>query len=498
MRLRSLTTLPELGLELVTGEAELDRFVRWVVTQDLVDPSRYLSGGELVLTGLAWHRDAADSETFVAALARARVAGLAAGDARLGAPPDDLVQACRRHRIPLFRVPEQVAFSTITERIMRALSAERASDVAALLDRHRQLVAGTGVGSVLDLVERDLGLRGWVVSATGRALAGPHPGPPPQVRTACLAEGRLPALSTVAGQPYSIFAVDEHGTSRAADWFLVFAGNFHDWATERRAMVGELAAIVSLERARGDDRQSAQGRLAEELIDLVVSDARPADIVARLNLTGIGSGPYVAIAAAAAEGLRPSEVRALVREILAGTAAATGVVDGETIALVPTGHPPLAVVQEALDVLAPALTGTRLSIGVSGAVDADGLRGAVEEARYARRMAAGRNQGASVVGQDELATHMLLLAGVPDEVRHMFRLRLLDPLTSYDADNGADLVHTLHTFLHANGSWTRSAELLHVHVNTLRYRIARIEELTGRDLSRLADRVDFFLALALR
>lgn len=49
-----------------------------------------------------------------------------------------------------------------------------------------------------------------------------------------------------------------------------------------------------------------------------------------------------------------------------------------------------------------------------------------------------------------------------------------------------------------SGSWTKCADLLHLHVNTLRYRIQRIEELTNRDLSRLEDRVDFFLALALR
>jgi DNA-binding PucR family transcriptional regulator len=36
---------------------------------------------------------------------------------------------------------------------------------------------------------------------------------------------------------------------------------------------------------------------------------------------------------------------------------------------------------------------------------------------------------------------------------------------------------------------------MYVHVNTVRYRIGRIEELTGRDLSALPDRVDFFLAL---
>ncbi|MFE3029345.1 PucR family transcriptional regulator, partial [Nocardia tengchongensis] len=148
--------------------------------------------------------------------------------------------------------------------------------------------------------------------------------------------------------------------------------------------------------------------------------------------------------------------------------------------------------------LEPGLQLSRLSVGISGAVDGEGLRGAVEEARYARRMAAERQQPTSVVRHDELATHMLLLASVPDEVRRMFRVRLLDPLRVYDQDNRADLVHTLETFLEVSGSWTKCADLLHVHVNTLRYRIQRIEELTNRDLSRLEDRVDFFLALALR
>ncbi len=37
--------------------------------------------------------------------------------------------------------------------------------------------------------------------------------------------------------------------------------------------------------------------------------------------------------------------------------------------------------------------------------------------------------------------------------------------------------------------------MLHLHVNTVRYRIGRVEELTGRDLGRFSDRVDVFLAL---
>ncbi|MEV4676436.1 helix-turn-helix domain-containing protein, partial [Actinomadura sp. NPDC049382] len=122
---------------------------------------------------------------------------------------------------------------------------------------------------------------------------------------------------------------------------------------------------------------------------------------------------------------------------------------------------------------------------------------AVEEARHARRLAAARPDPACVVRHDELATHVLLLASVPDDVRRMFRVRLLDPLLDYDRAHGADLVRTLETFLRHSGSWTRCAEQLHLHVNSVRYRIQRVEELTGRDLSRLEDRVDFFLALRL-
>ncbi|WP_429413559.1 PucR family transcriptional regulator [Nocardia sp. GAS34] len=498
MRLRSLLAMTDLGLELVTGEEELDRFVRWVVTQDLPDPSRYLSGGELVLTGMQWRSAPQDSDAFVAALARAKVAALATGDARYGEPPEDIIEACRKYRVPLFRVPEQVAFATVTERITRLLSTGRAADLTAILDRHRQLVSGTGLGSVLELIERDLDMRCWVMSTTGRVVAGPIAAPPAQTVTAFLSARRLPCVIRTGPRPYSLFAVDEHGTSRAADWMLVFDSDCSDWPEQRRALAGELAAIASLERVRHDDRQSAEGRLAEELIQLIVSDAKPAEIVSRLELTGLGvADSYIAVAAAAEDTLRPRELRALLREILYGRTPAAGVVDGEAIALIPADDTVLTSIGRALETLEPGLGGAHLSIGVSGVVDGEGLRGAVEEARYARRMAAGRGRAAALVGHDELATHMMLLSSVPDEVRRMFRLRLMDPLISYDQDNGADLVHTLEVFLQTNGSWTRSAELLHVHVNTLRYRVARIEELTGRDLSRLEDRVDFFLALAL-
>lgn len=135
MRLRALLENDALGLRLLGGDDELDRTVRGVMTTDLKDPSRYLSGGELVLTGLAWLREPADAEPFVRILASAGVAALAAGEAELGAIPDDLVAACSRHRLPLFAVNESVAFATITEHVVRQVSGERAGDLAAVVDR---------------------------------------------------------------------------------------------------------------------------------------------------------------------------------------------------------------------------------------------------------------------------------------------------------------------------------------------------------------------------
>ncbi len=97
--------------------------------------------------------------------------------------------------------------------------------------------------------------------------------------------------------------------------------------------------------------------------------------------------------------------------------------------------------------------------------------------------------------EPEPPLHELLLASVPAPVLRSLRDRLLGPLTEYDDRHNAELMTTLKSFLACDGSWSACASRIYVHVNTVRYRISRIEALTGRDLSALADRVDFFLAL---
>ncbi|MFI9628317.1 PucR family transcriptional regulator [Streptomyces sp. NPDC052042] len=564
MRLRALLETDALGLRLLGGEDELDRPVRGVMTTDLRDPSRYLSGGELVLTGLAWRRDAADSEPFVRILAESGVAGLAAGEAELGNVPGDLVAACSRHRMPLFAVHETVAFAMITEHVVRQVSGERAGDLAAVVDRHRRLMtsgpAGGGPDVVLDLLGSDLDLRAWVLSPTGRRIAGAGAAPLPAPVGAALA-GRHLAATRAGHRPPHRAVVDDtayallpiRGTVRGedpapgdvrasalSDWLLAVEADPSDWPAARLDLLQGVTQLIAVERDRRDAARTVRRRLAQEVVELVQSGAPPAEIAARLRvaapvlLPGLGAAPRWQVVVACvewdgAEGEAPkgggpavaggSVAQALLEEILVDPGA-TGPDPADRIAVADTGEEAVALVplpagggpepaDEApslhADVLLAAVREPlsagladdgRLTLGVSAAVHSpEGLRGALEEARHARRVAAARPGRVCAAGHHELASHVLLLPFVPDDVRRAFTARLLDPLRDYDRRHRAELIPTLEAFLDCDGSWTRCASRLHLHVNTLRYRVGRIEQLTGRDLSRLEDKLDFFLAL---
>ncbi|MBN3931633.1 PucR family transcriptional regulator ligand-binding domain-containing protein [Streptomyces verrucosisporus] len=578
MRLRALLDSPWPGLRLLSGEEGLDRPVRGVMTTDLRDPSRYLSGGELVLTGLAWRRGPEDSEPFVRILAAAGVAALAAGEAELGPVPADLVAACARHRMPLFSVDEKVAFATVTEHVVRQVSGERAGDLAAVVERHRRLMSpdpvGGGPDAVLDLLGSDLDLRAWVLSPVGRPVAGSGAERlPAAVRTrlagehlAALRAGRPGPHRAVAGETvYSLFPVGgppagaegadprEAVLSALSGWLLAVEADADEWPAERLDLLNGVTRLIAAERERRDAARSVGRRLAGEVLELLRSGAPSAEVAARLRVTasallpGSGAASLWQVVVARLEweggpGLSEEEraraAGALLEEALAGPAGGRDAADrvavaaagGEAVALVPLaaasgqktggegsggdGAVPSAGAEGALaaavllDALrAPLERGLdglggpdgRLTLGVSAAVhSAEGLRGALEEARHARRVAAARPGRVRAAGHEELASHVLLLPFVPDDVRRAFTARLLDPLYEYDRRHRAELVPTLEAFLASEGSWTRCAARLHLHVNTLRYRVGRIERLTGRDLSRLEDRVDFLLALRMR
>jgi hypothetical protein len=560
LRVRDLLDVPGLGLRLLTDISGVDRVIRRVYTTDLPDPSRYLTQDDLVLTGMIWCREPGDADRFVRALARAGAGALGAGEA-LGEVKPEVVQACGRHGITLLAVPAETSFASITEEVGRRVNGDRATAMTRVLGRRRLLLSAVAEGAGLDalfrLMGREIGTDCWLITATGRVVGGTGPSLPALLALRLAGEylraDRLPATVRISGPQvpavgdgkYSLFAVG--GEPRIASWFLACAGHEQDWgpiAHELRESLAELAADAALERARLDAGRAGDRKLAEAIVTMLATEggegAAPAEIASLMRAAGLSPEGRYLVAAMSAEADRMTGPNAdhwradLAEELTVPYAEGTLVapLDDQIVTLVPL--PPSAVpealegfelqevprpgpgpaahtfaarLREAQPVLESDRSRIRLTVGVSAPAEGvAALGGALHEAQSARRLAEMRASGpgpapgpaVSVVTSDEVASHELLLASVPGSVLRSFRERLLGPLLAYDERHRAELLPTLREFLACSGSWNACAATMYVHVNTVRYRIRRIEELTGRDLSRLDDQVDFFLALRIR
>ena len=536
MRLRDLVESAELGLSLVTGQTGLDRELRSVMVTDLAEPSRYLRGGELVVTGLLWRpgspaddaagtsadadagareQAAAASERFVSAVAAGHAAAIAAGDTTDGPLPPDLIAACARHNVPLLHVPGRLAFGELSEWFSRRTSQSRAQDTGELLARHRRLLgagARHGVAGVLELVAAESGLESLLISAAGDVLAEPSTSVSAQLvhvltreslRTAGQPERRIEHR----GETYSVFTVGGDSPTPVDDWYVVFEGDSRTWPPQRREVARGAARLLSAERKWLAEAREPLSQLGQELAQLAALEGPVAEIVARLRPVGLSAVDGLRVVVLTVEGNNRAirVLRALIEDPQeTKPLPAAALPDGRAVGILADPPDPAAVpvverLTARLQAVAPALGMDRVRVGISDLVtSATALPGAVREAGYALGFAASRGDRLCVSGHSDLTTHQALLAHVPDDLRASYVHRLLGPLRAHDERHHASLEETLDVFLQCSGSWSRCAARLHIHVNTLRYRITRIAELTGRDPTRLDEQVDLFLALRAR
>jgi purine catabolism regulator len=137
-----------------------------------------------------------------------------------------------------------------------------------------------------------------------------------------------------------------------------------------------------------------------------------------------------------------------------------------------------------------------LRAGAGSPVAPTEIERSMREARYALRVS--RLEGWTTAGFGDLGTYRLLLSMTEPEALRAFADALLAPLDGYDADHGGELVGSLQAFLRHNARWEAASAELYVHRHTLRYRMKKVEELTGRDLTSSFDRMEFWLALRAR
>lgn len=101
----------------------------------------------------------------------------------------------------------------------------------------------------------------------------------------------------------------------------------------------------------------------------------------------------------------------------------------------------------------------------------------------------------SIHGYHELGIYRYLLQVKQWEEEQGYRNERIEQLKLYDKDNQTAMLETLETFLDAAGKVNVTAQRLHVHINTLSYRLRRIEEIIRVDLENMNQRAALYLEL---
>lgn len=448
--LAELVAVPEFRLTCIAGGDGLGTAVRWVHTTELLDPSQYLRGGELVCTvGTSLEDDRACAR-FVDAVAGAAGSGICfgVGDVHEVVPPG-LVRACEEHGIPLLVAPLGVPFMAISE----YLAQSRVSAQSAAGEREARLL--------VDLLAR---VRTQAPTAELLELAGARLG------------GRL-----VLSEGDRV--LEASGRSDDADDVTVVASS-PDGATltwtgpgpaPSSTLVATLANVLDVARHERDVEQDLHRERIGQLITLVGDRlAHPTALTGTLGDAGLPVSGLVF-------SIWPPGASRVLAASLVGVPVAFGEAPTATVVITASDEP----VRSAAEQLG-------LVCGLSRPVPlADSARG-VGEAWAAFEMA---RRGGGCVGPEGLTSLDGLLQQQPPDRLRPFVEQLLGPLLGSDSRRGTAYVSTLSTYFRCDGSLAATARAEFLHVNTVRHRLERVRELTGRDPFVFDDRVALAIAL---
>jgi DNA-binding PucR family transcriptional regulator len=505
--------LDELGLSLAAGREAAESPIRWVHITELLDPTPWMSGGELLLTTGIQLRDEDQQRAFVRLLVDHHLAGLGFGTGfeHENIPPA-IVEEAERLGFPLFDVPYEMPFIAITEKAFARLVNDQYEVLQRGIAVHRRLeqlvLEQRGLQEVTRALSAAIGgtivMLDWqgeeMASANFRRKLDDATLDSIRAETAERnASGRPvpfePSHEGVAGRALALpVSAEPQGGPRA--WIIAIrdTGGLGEF---ERLILQQAVTIVALELMRRRVVRDTERRLAGDILaEVIAGELDEGELRGRLRPFGVGSRAAVLVFSLSEPEAAEATLEAALVE--AGTPALVAsregllcaVVDGSTDDQVElAGQARLALEREHGAVRAAA----------SRPAPAEHLKRAFFEARYALEATAMLDGRAPEVSSwRDLGALQFLLSVQEDEALRLFRESVLGPIESGEGEYGGELLRSLEAFVEHNGQWERAARELFCHRHTLRYRIRRVEQLTGRDLSSARDRIEFWLALKAR
>jgi len=493
---RALTLAPLRMARVVAGDAGLERRVRHVNVMEVPDILPWVQPEELLLTtAYPLRDDRAALAELVPELAGRGLAGIAIKpDRYLQGIPIAMLAAANACAFPVIELPPESSFNEIISSVLSVILNEqslRLQRAAQIHDRFTQIaLGGGGLREIALVLEELVGRPALIVDQHGAPLTGSSDG-----AAISLPESTFSAASTMdAGRAIALRVGDSPATLMpimvdtdpyGAIVVLAPPGELTDDDLEALQFAATVAALRQVQaRAVVEDDRRFQAVCLEELVSGHLTDGSV--LAERAAAFGWDlSGPRAVLLAQAEppSGADAGMVRALAdaARVALGTSAIVWERSAQAGALVTPRRPGPEWLEEAAGTLlreaARRLPGVPVSVGI-GRIKTDPLllRESHAEARRALEVGRWRSPGQAIVfermGLDRL------LASCSDQELAAFRETMIAPLVAYDQQHRAGLVETLEAYV-ATRNAAQAARQLYVHYNTVRSRLARIEELIG-------------------
>ncbi|MDQ1663869.1 MAG: hypothetical protein QOJ68_3849 [Blastococcus sp.] len=495
--LADLVAVPSLGLSILAGAGALDHPVHWAHVSELLDPTPFLEGGELLLTVGLWFGEGVSAEEYVARLSAVGVVGLAFGVAPAHAEvPAALIEAAARSSFPLLVVPGPTPFIAVSKVVSQALAAEQYEEITRSFRQQQRLTqAAVGEGGTAELVRQVAGeVGGWALlldaaggvrtahpasaAARGSALE-PHLG---RLRTAT-----APASVALADVTEQVLLLPLLIHRRVRGYLAV--GTEARLTSGQRQLVHATASMLTLLLEQATALRSTEGRFRTAAFRLLITgDVEAARPTATDLWGGLPEDPVTVLVVAGGADDRSNLAEVAEASAGPGERVFFADVDDRLVVLLTGSGRARDRVLEALRTMSEVAGGESSPVSL-----ADLARGHREAGQA---LAAGRRHGRRhTTFADVGAEGLLSLVSTPDG--RAFAASLLRPLTDTDALGRSELVGSLRAWLEHNGHWDGAATALGVHRHTLRSRIQRIEGLLNRDLDSPGVRAELWTALRL-
>lgn len=479
---QDLLDMEEFGLTLLAGEAGVSRPVAWAHSAEITDVSDFLNGNELILsTGLSFPESREEQLEYLDSLAAAGAAGLGLGTRRPELTPEFLARADEL-RMPVMHTAWVVPYSNIarwvascnSENYQRNLELQlRILEVLRWQSEHN-----AAPRAVVERLEKLTKTRIFVSYEDGSSV---FIGMPERARPPVEAEHplsfesarntrrlKLPITSskevflTIDAMDPEIFSYGGATQQLSSAISVLVMSYFHEHEYSRRFQAELLSAFLSSGSIPpGALRMLQSIGFSENDSSLVLAVMTVAEDRVRENL-----------ASRLQMDLSPALILTQQNELIVLTTPAQS------------------------DGLRPSLDRFDVKAGISSPFpESEDLHIHLGQARWAAQYGQFGSEMRLVRFEDieQFNPWLNLEPSAMDQVvRHV-----LGTLVQYDRRHGTELVTTLGTYFRENRSLKTTAERLIIHPQTLRYRLKRIQEITGRDLDATQNLAEFWWALSM-